>query len=60
VTSGDRGEGVIEFIDALLASDLADLESRLIRRHLLLGLTADKKEVTISKRAIFRTGSGRP
>jgi hydroxymethylpyrimidine pyrophosphatase-like HAD family hydrolase len=36
-TPGDHGVGVTELIDRLIASDLAELEGRLTRHHLLLG-----------------------
>jgi hydroxymethylpyrimidine pyrophosphatase-like HAD family hydrolase len=41
VTAGARGAGVVELIDMLLADDLAALEPRLQRHHLLLGARPD-------------------
>src|SRR5690349_4031713 len=37
VTAADHGAGVVELIDKLLADDLASLEPRLTRHHVLLG-----------------------
>jgi hydroxymethylpyrimidine pyrophosphatase-like HAD family hydrolase len=37
VVQAEDGEGVVELIDRLIASDLAELEARLSRHHLLLG-----------------------
>jgi hydroxymethylpyrimidine pyrophosphatase-like HAD family hydrolase len=37
VTNGDHGAGVIELIDRIIGSDLADLAPRLERHNLLLG-----------------------
>lgn len=47
VTAGDHGDGVTELIDALIANDLADIEGRLTRHHLLLGTRADGAEVRL-------------
>jgi hydroxymethylpyrimidine pyrophosphatase-like HAD family hydrolase/GTPase SAR1 family protein len=38
VTEGEDGAGVIELIDRLIATDLKELEPRLTRHHLLIGL----------------------
>jgi hydroxymethylpyrimidine pyrophosphatase-like HAD family hydrolase len=48
VTASDRGEGVLEIVDGLLATDLSELEPRLVRHNLLLGITKEKKEVRLS------------
>jgi hypothetical protein len=45
VTVGDHGAGVVELIDNLLATDLSEFDSRLVRHHLLLGLHADAREL---------------
>jgi hydroxymethylpyrimidine pyrophosphatase-like HAD family hydrolase len=45
VTRGDHGAGVAELIDALVEDDLARLEGRLSRHHLLLGSTEESEEV---------------
>jgi hydroxymethylpyrimidine pyrophosphatase-like HAD family hydrolase len=47
VTRGDHGAGVAELIDALAGSDLADLDGRLVRHHLLLGTDPDGAEVRL-------------
>lgn len=47
VTSADHGEGVAELIEALLASDLAEIEPRLKRHHVLLGTRSDGEEIYI-------------
>jgi hypothetical protein len=47
VTSGARGQGVIELIGRLIASDLAELEPRLTRHHILLGHNHDGKEIGV-------------
>lgn len=47
VTQGARGAGVVELIDALLADDLASQESRLARRHILLGQDDQAREVRV-------------
>ncbi len=46
-TPADHGAGVVELIDALAADDIAGLESRLTRHHLLLGTRADGSEVRV-------------
>ncbi len=48
VTSGERGAGVAELIDRLLRDDLAEMEGRLSRHHLLLGTTRDGSEVRLA------------
>ena len=45
VTQADHGDGVIELIDRLLASDLRELEPRLTRHEILLGMQKDKQEL---------------
>ncbi|MDM9380811.1 HAD-IIB family hydrolase [Chlorogloeopsis sp. ULAP01] len=47
VTDGSRGAGVVEVIDKLLASDLADINSQLQRHNILLGTREDNSEVKI-------------
>ena len=47
VTTGARGTGVTELIDALLTDDLASHEPRLSRHHVLLGLDDHGREVRI-------------
>jgi HAD superfamily hydrolase (TIGR01484 family) len=47
VTAGDHGAGVVELIEQLLADDLAALEPRLVRHHVLLGTADDGREVRI-------------
>ncbi|HXG13436.1 MAG TPA: HAD-IIB family hydrolase [Gemmataceae bacterium] len=47
VTDGDHGAGVIEVIDRLIANDLADLDGRLIRHHLLVGTGEDGGQVRL-------------
>ncbi len=47
VTDRDQGEGAIELIDRLLATDLRELDSRLSRHHLLLGVTEEEREVRL-------------
>jgi hydroxymethylpyrimidine pyrophosphatase-like HAD family hydrolase len=46
VTAGARGAGVIELIDRMVESDLADLEPRLERHWITLG-TADGEDVRV-------------
>jgi HAD superfamily hydrolase (TIGR01484 family) len=48
VTAADHGAGVAELIDRILQDDLASLESRLTRHHVLLGTTDQGEEVRIS------------
>jgi HAD superfamily hydrolase (TIGR01484 family) len=47
VLEGDHGAGVIELIERLEADDLADVEPRLTRHHVLLGTREDGREVRI-------------
>src|SRR5262249_55189318 len=47
VTRGDHGAGVAELIDGLVGSDLAGLDGRLTRHHLLLGSRPDGEEVRL-------------
>ncbi len=47
VTSADHGAGVAELIDMILADDLAGLDPRLTRHHVLLGRTEDGTEVRV-------------
>ena len=46
-TANSHGAGVAELIDQILADDLAPLEGRLVRHHLLLGLRPDGTELKI-------------
>jgi HAD superfamily hydrolase (TIGR01484 family) len=46
-TRGDHGAGVVELIDRLEADDLADLEPRLTRHHILLGTAEGDEEVRL-------------
>jgi hydroxymethylpyrimidine pyrophosphatase-like HAD family hydrolase len=47
VTTGDHGSGVRELIARLLSDDLASLEPRLERHHVLLGTYDDGREATV-------------
>lgn len=47
VTRGDEGTGVRELIDRLLADDLRDLEPRLWRHNILLGVRTDGTEAVL-------------
>ena len=47
VTRHDHGAGVRELIDMLIATDLRDLEPRLGRHDILLGVRADRTEVLL-------------
>jgi HAD superfamily hydrolase (TIGR01484 family) len=47
VTQADHGAGVIELINQLLADDLADLELRLSRHEIPLGIREDEREVRL-------------
>jgi hypothetical protein len=47
VTEGDHGAGVVELIDRLLASDLAELEPRLARHEIPLGRRESGEEVRL-------------
>ena len=48
VTAADHGAGVVELIDKLLADDLASLEPRLTRHHVLLGTDDRGAEVRVA------------
>jgi hydroxymethylpyrimidine pyrophosphatase-like HAD family hydrolase len=48
VTQGANGAGVQELSDRLLAGDLAEIEPRLARHHILLGTREDGQEVCVS------------
>lgn len=48
VTAADHGAGVVELIDNLLTDDLASLEPRLVRHHVLLGTDDRGAEVRIA------------
>ena len=47
VTRGDHGVGVVELIDRMLATDLAELGGRLSRYHIPLGESVDGSEVSL-------------
>jgi hydroxymethylpyrimidine pyrophosphatase-like HAD family hydrolase len=47
VTKGERGAGVAELIDAMIADDLASLEPRLQRHHLQVGTRPDGEPQTL-------------
>jgi hypothetical protein len=47
VTQGDHGAGVIELVEQLLASDLSEVEPRLTRREIVLGIRQDDQEVRL-------------
>ena len=47
VTAGDHGAGVVELIEELLRDDLASLEPRLERHHVLLGTDDQGNEIHI-------------
>jgi len=48
VTAADHGAGVVELIDKLLTDDLASLEPRLTRHHVLLGTDDRGTEIRIT------------
>jgi hypothetical protein len=48
VTQGEQGDGVEELIGHLLADDLASIDSRLHRHHLLIGTSDSGRELRIS------------
>jgi hydroxymethylpyrimidine pyrophosphatase-like HAD family hydrolase/energy-coupling factor transporter ATP-binding protein EcfA2 len=48
VTSADHGAGVVELIDRIISDDLASLEDRLTRHHLLFGHRLDGAETRIA------------
>lgn len=48
VTSADRGAGVVELIERLLADDLLSLDTRPDRRHVSLGAFDDGAEMSIA------------
>ena len=47
VTSKDHGDGVQEIIEQLLVSDLAEIEPRLTRHHIVLGTSAAGDEIAL-------------
>lgn len=47
VTRGANGAGVAELADELIANDIARMEDRLVRHHVLVGKRADGAEVRI-------------
>lgn len=48
VTSGEAGAGVVELIDRLCTTDLAELEPKLARHHVALGRKMDGTKARIS------------
>ena len=48
VTRADHGAGVVELIDRLLGSDLADLDAMPARRRLVIGSTDEGAEVSLA------------
>jgi HAD superfamily hydrolase (TIGR01484 family) len=48
VTNADHGAGVVEFIDRLIVSDLAELNPRLTRHRLLIGRTDTGSDVHLA------------
>ncbi|HEV3217108.1 MAG TPA: HAD family hydrolase [Vicinamibacterales bacterium] len=64
VTQHDEGAGVRELIERLLADDLRDLEPRLKRHDIVLGIRADGAEVRLEPRGtsvllVGSSGSGK-
>lgn len=54
VTPADHGEGVVQLIDRLIANDLAELDEKLTRHYLNLGLrTSDEQPFLLSP---YRSG----
>ncbi|BAZ17070.1 HAD family hydrolase [Calothrix sp. NIES-4071] len=47
VTEGSRGDGVIELIDKLIASDLSELDEKLKRENIHVGKAEDDVEISI-------------
>jgi hydroxymethylpyrimidine pyrophosphatase-like HAD family hydrolase len=47
VTPGRNGEGVVQLIDKLIESDLAELEGRLSRHFIPIGIRADGEEIRL-------------
>jgi HAD superfamily hydrolase (TIGR01484 family) len=47
VTSGDHGDGVIEFANRLIESDLSELNSVLPRRRLFIGRSVDGNDIHV-------------
>jgi HAD superfamily hydrolase (TIGR01484 family) len=48
ITTADRGAGVTEVIDRLIASDLAELNPRLTRHHLVIGQADAGRDVQLA------------
>lgn len=48
VTDGDHGAGVAELVGHIVGDDLADLDARLVRHHLLVGTDPEGAEVKLS------------
>jgi hydroxymethylpyrimidine pyrophosphatase-like HAD family hydrolase len=47
VTEGDHGRGILELVDALVGSDLADHVARLVRHRIPIGVKADETEEVV-------------
>jgi hydroxymethylpyrimidine pyrophosphatase-like HAD family hydrolase len=47
VTPGRNGEGVVQLIDKLIENDLAELEDRLSRHFIPIGIRADGEEIRL-------------
>jgi HAD superfamily hydrolase (TIGR01484 family) len=47
VTRGERGDGVLEIIEGLLGSDLAELAPRLTRHRIPIGTDANETEIAV-------------
>ena len=47
VTAGQRGDGVVQLIDALLEDDLVHVEDRLTRHHILIGTSENGTEMRL-------------
>jgi len=60
VTQGSHGTGVTELIDRLIADDLAGIDGRLTRHHLLLGSREDGTEVRIPPHGLNLLIAGPP
>jgi hydroxymethylpyrimidine pyrophosphatase-like HAD family hydrolase len=48
VTPSDHGDGAIELIDRMIASDLKELSPKLTRHHIVIGQTADGDDIRLA------------
>ncbi|MBD2197397.1 MULTISPECIES: HAD-IIB family hydrolase [Calothrix] len=48
VTQGNRGDGVVELIDKMIADDVSEVDEKLQRHKILLGTQADGSEVQMN------------